>query len=74
MSELRDRLDELLDRVEAGETVTVRRDGVVVAELRPVAEGPRMSLEELLAWRRQFPPTDLDEFLRDMEEYYSGLS
>lgn len=65
---LRENLDELLDRVEAGETVRVTRDGRPVAELRPLAEDePRLTTAEIIELRRQLPSTDLEEFRRDLD-------
>jgi prevent-host-death family protein len=47
-SEAKARFSELLDRAEAGEEITIRRHGKVVAKLAPVAETP----EEAIARRR----------------------
>ncbi|HSV68275.1 MAG TPA: type II toxin-antitoxin system Phd/YefM family antitoxin [Mycobacteriales bacterium] len=46
--ELRDNPDAVMDTVEAGETYHVTRNGVVVAELRPLSRRPRLSAEELV--------------------------
>ena len=66
MPELRDRIDELLDRVEAGEVVRINRDGVPVAELRPLAH-PLYTTEELQERRRDLPPMDLEAFRADVD-------
>ena len=38
LAEFREQLDEVLARVEEGETVTITRDGKIVAKLSPVSE------------------------------------
>lgn len=48
--ELRNNTRELLDRVDAGESITITVDGRAVAELRPVSRRPRtMSRAEFVA-------------------------
>ena len=48
--ELEDDTRELLDRVDAGETITITVDRRAVAELRPVSQRPRtMSRAEFVA-------------------------
>jgi prevent-host-death family protein len=47
----------VLDRVEAGERVTVTRNGRPVAELVPLARRP-LSNEELVARAVNLPPVD----------------
>lgn len=68
MPQLRENLDEMLDRVEAGETIRVTRDGRPVAELRPLADDGRwLTTAEIIELRRKLPSTDLDEFRRDLD-------
>lgn len=50
--ELRNRGGEVVDRVAAGERITVTRDGRPVAELRPVRAGAVNARELLGRWRR----------------------
>ena len=50
--ELRNRGGEVVDRVAAGERITVTRDGRPVAELRPVRAGAVKAHELLGRWRR----------------------
>lgn len=55
------RFSELLARVEAGETITIRKHGKAVAQLVPVknamtVEERRRRIEEFIAWRRQHGP------------------
>ena len=54
--EAKTKLAELLDKVEAGETVTITRRGKSVAQLVPVVvaddrEKRRQAIEEILRWR-----------------------
>lgn len=71
MPQLRENLDEMLDRVEAGETIRVTRDGRPVAELRPLADDePRMTTAEIIERMRELPPMDLDGFRRDLDALY----
>jgi prevent-host-death family protein len=68
-------LSALIDRVEAGETVTITRRGKVVARLSPpVKPRERIDPEELRALTDTMPTrnTDAGEFirrLRDEERY-----
>ncbi len=55
------RFSELLARVEAGETITIRKHGKAIAQLVPVknamtVEERRRRIEEFIAWRRQHGP------------------
>ena len=59
-------LAEVLERVQAGETVAVERDGRVIAEIVPVA-GPRgITVQEFLATYYDRPRPD-DQFADDLE-------
>lgn len=54
--EAKTKLAELLDRVEAGETVTITRRGKAVAKLVPAngadeQEKRRQAIEEIIRWR-----------------------
>ena len=67
IGDLRNHGGEVIDRVAAGERVTVTRDGRPVAELRPL--GPRTkSLGALKRRWAKLPPVDLDAFRRDIDE------
>jgi len=50
--ELRNRGGEVVDRVAAGERLTVTRDGRPVAELRPYRSTPLSAAVLLRRWRR----------------------
>jgi prevent-host-death family protein len=57
--ELRNRGGEVVDRVTAGERLTVTRDGRPVAELRPYRSTPLSAAVLLRRWRR-LPSLDAD--------------
>ncbi len=64
--DLRNHGGEVVGRVEAGEHVTVTRDGRPVAELRPLrARG--ISAGALLERWRRVPPVDAVAFRRDVD-------
>ncbi|MBP2478351.1 prevent-host-death family protein [Crossiella equi] len=47
--EFRDSSAAVMDAVEAGETYVITRNGVEVAEIRPITRRRRLSAEELVA-------------------------
>jgi prevent-host-death family protein len=55
--ELRNRGGEVIDRVQAGELITITRDGEPVAELRPLPRH-RLTAEALIERFRTLPPVD----------------
>lgn len=65
--ELRTHGRDILDRVEAGEHVTVTRDGHPVAELRPLRARGTRSASLLARWRR-LPVVDADALRRDVDD------
>jgi len=64
--DLRNHGGDVLDRVTAGETITIVRSGTAVAELRPL---PRrgMSAAELVARRRLLLPVDPSALRDDID-------
>lgn len=64
--ELRNHGGEVLDRVAAGETITVTRSGRPVAELRPILS-PGPTTEELIARRRRLPLVDPAALRHDID-------
>ena len=64
--ELRNRGGEVVDRVAAGERLTVTRDGRPVAELRPV-RAPGLTADQLLARWRRLPRVDPRCLRRDID-------
>ena len=66
-------LSELLDKVEAGEEVTITRHGRPAARLQPISAPKRPiseSLEELAAFRATLPPQTRSsaDILREMRD------
>jgi prevent-host-death family protein len=70
--ELRNNSAAVMDAVEAGETYRVTRNGVEVAELRPVARRRRLSAEELVERHRRLPRVDHDRMRRDADEFFGS--
>lgn len=64
--ELRNRGGEVIDRVAAGERVTVTRDGRAVAELRPLGKAAVPAAVLKRRWAR-LPALDADSFRRDVD-------
>ena len=65
--DLRNRGGEVVDRVAAGDRVTVTRDGIPVAELRPVPRAPLGAAAMIERWRR-LPRVDPATFRRDVDD------
>ena len=68
--EFRNNSAAVMDSVEAGETYHVTRNGVEVAELRPIRRGRQLSAEELVAKHRRLPRMDGVELRRDADEVF----
>ncbi|OLT09200.1 hypothetical protein BJF78_31180 [Pseudonocardia sp. CNS-139] len=66
--EFRNNSAAVMDSVEAGETYWVTRNGVPVAEVRPVPQRRRFSAEELVARHRRLPRVDYEAMRRDTDE------
>lgn len=66
MRDLRNHGGDVLDRVAAGEHITVTRDGKAVAELRPLPR-PGLSGTTLIERFRHLPPVDPERFRRDTD-------
>ncbi len=64
--ELRNHGGDVVDRVEAGERVTVTRDGRPVAELRPLRARGIAGARLLERWRR-LPGVEADALRRDID-------
>ena len=65
--ELRNHGGEVLDRVARGETLTVTRGGVPVAQLRPLARQPVTAGTLLDRWR-QVPDVDPASLRADLDQ------
>ena len=64
--ELRNHGGDVVDRVEAGERVTVTRDGRPVAELRPLRARGIAAQTLMDRWRR-LPAVEADALRRDID-------
>jgi len=65
--ELRNYGGQILDRVEAGESVIITRDGKAVAQLVPLPR-PRLSSVALIEQWRNVPVVDLNALRADLTE------
>jgi antitoxin (DNA-binding transcriptional repressor) of toxin-antitoxin stability system len=66
--ELTNQAGRVVDRVLAGERVTVVRDGKAVAELRPLGRTPLPAATLLERWRR-LPGVDPEALRRDLDVF-----
>jgi prevent-host-death family protein len=64
--ELRNHGGEVIDRVEAGEQITITRNGRPVAELRPLPRPP-LTAAALIERFKGLPPVDPDELRADID-------
>jgi prevent-host-death family protein len=70
--EFRNNSAAIMDAVEAGETYHVTRNGVEIAELRPVARRRRLTAEELVARHRALPRVDHDSMRAEADEFFGS--
>jgi prevent-host-death family protein len=68
--EFRNNSAAVMDAVEAGETFHVTRNGVEIAELRPVARRRRLSAEELVDRHRTLPRVDYLCMRQEADEFF----
>jgi prevent-host-death family protein len=68
--EFRNNSAAVMDAVEAGETYYITRNGVEVAELRPVSRKRRLSTKELMEQARKLPRVDYEEMRREADELF----
>lgn len=59
-----------MDAVEAGETYQVTRNGVAVAELRPLSRRRRLSAEELVDRHKRLPRVEYAHMRREADEFF----
>lgn len=64
--DLRNHGGEVVDRVSAGEVVTITRDGEPVAEMRPLRRSP-LAATALVERFRHLPPLDVERFRSDVD-------
>lgn len=66
--EFRNNSAAVMDAVEAGEVYRVTRNGVAVAELRPLSRRRRLSAEELVERHQKLPRIDYAQMRQEAEE------
>lgn len=70
--EFRNNSAAVMDAVEAGETFHVTRNGVAVAEVRPLSRRRHLSAEELVARHRKLPRVDHAQIRREADEFFGS--
>ncbi|MCY7340873.1 MAG: type II toxin-antitoxin system Phd/YefM family antitoxin [Pseudonocardia sp.] len=60
----------VMDAVEAGETYHVTRNGVEIAELRPLSRRRRPTAEELVERHRRLPHVDHPSMRQDVDRFF----
>lgn len=68
--EFRNNSAAVMDAVEAGEVFRVTRNGVEVAELRPVQRHRRLTAEELVERHRKLPRVDYARMRQEADEFF----
>jgi len=68
--EFRNNSAAVMDAVEAGETYHVTRNGVEVAELRPLSRRRRLTADELVARHRWLPRVEYAHMRREADEFF----
>jgi len=68
--EFRNHSAAVMDAVEAGETYHITRNGIEVAELRPLPRRRRLSAEELVARHRRLPRVDHARMRGEADEFF----
>ncbi|MFD9889960.1 type II toxin-antitoxin system Phd/YefM family antitoxin [Amycolatopsis sp. NPDC059027] len=70
--EFRNNSAAVMDAVEAGETYHVTRNGVEVAELRPIPRRRRLTAEELVERHRRLPTVEAAQMRREADEFFGA--
>jgi prevent-host-death family protein len=70
--EFRNNLAAIMDAVAAGETYHVTRNGVEVAEVRPLARRHRLTAEELVERHRRLPRVGGAQPRQETDEFFGG--
>jgi prevent-host-death family protein len=70
--EFRDNSAAVVDAVEAGETYHVTRNGVEVAELRPLTRRRRLTADELAERHRRLPRVDHGQLRDEADEFFGS--
>lgn len=61
-----------MDAVEAGEIYHVTRNGVEVAELRPIPRRRRLTAEELVQRHRGLPAVEAAQMRQEADEFFGA--
>ncbi|WP_116201155.1 type II toxin-antitoxin system Phd/YefM family antitoxin [Amycolatopsis circi] len=70
--EFRNNSAAVMDAVEAGEIYYVTRNGVEVAELRPISRRRRLTAEELVERHRKLPTVEAVQLRREADEFFGA--
>ncbi|WP_433255348.1 type II toxin-antitoxin system Phd/YefM family antitoxin [Streptosporangium sp. CA-135522] len=70
--EFRNNSAAVMDAVEAGEIYHITRNGIEIAELRPLARRRRLTTEELVARHRRLPRVDHALMRREADEFFGA--
>jgi prevent-host-death family protein len=68
--EFRNNSAAVMDAVEAGEVYHVTRNGLEVAELRPISRRRRLTAEELVEQHRKLPRVDYVAMRQEADEFF----
>ncbi len=68
--EFRNNSAAVMDAVEAGEVYHVTRNGVEIAEVRPVTRRRGLTAEELVERHRRLPRVDRDRMRDEADEFF----
>ncbi|WP_037354160.1 type II toxin-antitoxin system Phd/YefM family antitoxin [Amycolatopsis orientalis] len=70
--EFRNNSAAVMDAVEAGETYHVTRNGVEVAELRPIPRRRQLTAEELVDRHRRLPAVEAAQMRQEADEFFGS--
>ncbi|MEV4749970.1 type II toxin-antitoxin system prevent-host-death family antitoxin [Streptosporangium sp. NPDC049248] len=70
--EFRNNSAAVMDAVEAGEIYHITRNGIEVAELRPLARRRRLTAEELVARHRRPPRVDYEHMRQEADKFFDA--
>ncbi|MFI6446177.1 type II toxin-antitoxin system Phd/YefM family antitoxin [Kitasatospora sp. NPDC050543] len=70
--EFRNNSAAVMDAVEAGEIFHITRNGVEVAELRPVGRRRRLSAEELVVRHGKLPRVDYEQMRKEADDFFGS--
>jgi prevent-host-death family protein len=70
--EFRNNSAAVMDAVEAGETYHVTRNGVEIAELRPLSRRRRLTAEELVERHRRLPQVEHKLMRQEADEFFGA--